>query len=57
MLLKGSGIRDTATYGKNAGQSGWKLQNIADKVVELGILNHISATSIVTVQKKMNSSS
>jgi Homeodomain-like domain len=39
-----------------AGQSRWKLQLIADSVVELGILNHISATSVATVLKKTNSS-
>jgi transposase len=39
-----------------AGQSRWKLQLIADSVVELGILDHISATSVATVLKKTNSS-
>jgi len=38
------------------GQSSWKLQTIADKVVESGILDHISATSVATVLKKMKSS-
>src|SRR3954465_8706809 len=35
-----------------AGQSRWKLQLIADRVVELGILNHLSSTSVATVLKK-----
>jgi len=35
-----------------AGQSRWKLQLIADKVVEMGILDHLSATSVATVLKK-----
>jgi hypothetical protein len=39
-----------------AGQSSWKLHTIADKVVELGIVDHISATSVATVLKKMRSS-
>jgi transposase len=39
-----------------AGQSRWKLQLLADRVVELGILDHISATSVATVLKKMKSS-
>jgi hypothetical protein len=39
-----------------AGQSRWKLQLVADKVVELGILDHLSATSVATVLKKTNSS-
>jgi hypothetical protein len=39
-----------------AGQSSWKLQTIADKAVELGILDHISVTSVATVLKKMKSS-
>jgi hypothetical protein len=38
------------------GQSRWKLQLVADKVVELGILDHISVTSVATVLKKMKSS-
>ncbi|HEX8676637.1 MAG TPA: hypothetical protein VF700_05420 [Segetibacter sp.] len=39
-----------------AGQSHWKLQTIADKVVELGIMEHISHTSVGTVLKKVRSS-
>jgi hypothetical protein len=39
-----------------AGQSRWKLQLIADRVVELSILEHISATSVATVLKKTRSS-
>ena len=39
-----------------AGQSRWKLQAIADKVVELGVLEHLSHTSVATVLKKMRSS-
>jgi hypothetical protein len=39
-----------------AGQSSWKLQSIADKVVQLGILDHLSVTSVATVLKKMSSS-
>src|SRR3954453_12982839 len=39
-----------------AGQSRWKLQLIADRVVELGIVDHISSTSVATVLKKTNSS-
>jgi transposase len=39
-----------------AGQRRWKLQLIADRVVELGILDHLSATSVATVLKKTNSS-
>ena len=35
-----------------AGQHRWKLQTIADKVVQLGILDQISATSVATVLKK-----
>ena len=35
------------------GQSRWKLQAIADKVIELGIIKHISHTSVATVLKKM----
>lgn len=38
------------------GQSSWKLQSIADRVVELGVLECISHTSIGTVLKKMRSS-
>jgi transposase len=36
-----------------AGQSRWKLQAIADKLIELGIIEHISHTSVATVLKKM----
>jgi hypothetical protein len=39
-----------------AGQSRWKLQLIADRVVALGILDHLSATSVATVLKKTRSS-
>jgi len=39
-----------------AGQSRWKLQLIADRVVELGIVDHLSSTSVATVLKKTNSS-
>src|SRR3954467_8777565 len=35
-----------------AGQCRWKLQLIADRVVEVGILDHISVTSVATVLKK-----
>src|SRR3954462_11349642 len=35
-----------------AGQSRWKLQLVADKVVELGILDHLSATRVATGLKK-----
>jgi hypothetical protein len=35
-----------------AGQSRWKLQLIADRLVELGNLDHFSATSVATVLKK-----
>lgn len=38
-----------------AGQSHWKLQSIADKVVELGVIEHICATSVGTVLKKTRS--
>ena len=38
------------------GQSRWKLQSIADKIVELGVIEHISHTSVGTVLKKMKSS-
>lgn len=34
------------------GQSRWKLQSIADKVVELGVVEHLSHTSVGTVLKK-----
>jgi transposase len=37
-----------------AGQSRWKLQLIADRVVELGIIDQISSTSVATVLKKTN---
>ena len=36
-----------------AGQSRWKLQAIADKVVELGVVKQLSHTSVATVLKKM----
>lgn len=36
-----------------AGQSRWKLQAIADKVVEMGVLEQLSHTSVGTVLKKM----
>lgn len=36
-----------------AGQSRWKLQTIADRMVELGIIEHISHTSVGTVLKKV----
>lgn len=39
-----------------AGQSRWKLQAIADKVVELGVIKQLSHTSVATVLKKMRSS-
>jgi len=39
-----------------AGQSRWKLQLIADRIVELGIVDHLSATSVATVLKKTRSS-
>lgn len=35
-----------------AGQSRWKLQSIADKIVELGVIEHLSHTSVGTVLKK-----
>ncbi|MBD0366089.1 MAG: helix-turn-helix domain-containing protein [Flavisolibacter sp.] len=38
------------------GQSRWKLQSIADRVVELGVVEHLSHTSVATVLKKMKSS-
>lgn len=38
------------------GQSRWKLQSIADKVVELGVIEHLSHTSVGTVLKKTRSS-
>lgn len=39
-----------------AGQSRWKLQAIADRVVELGVIEQLSHTSAGTVLKKMKSS-
>ena len=39
-----------------AGQSRWKLQTIADKVVEPGVIEHLSHTSVGIVLKKMRSS-
>jgi hypothetical protein len=39
-----------------AGQSRWKLQSIADRVVELGVIEQLSHTSVATVLKKMRSS-
>jgi Homeodomain-like domain len=39
-----------------AGQSRWKLQAIADRVVELGVIEHICASSVGTVLKKTRSS-
>lgn len=39
-----------------AGQSPWKLQAIADRVVELGVIEQLSHTSVATVLKKMRSS-
>lgn len=39
-----------------AGQSRWKLQAIADRVVELGVIEQLSHTSVATVLKKMRSS-
>jgi len=39
-----------------AGQSRWKLQAIADRVVELGVIEQLSHTSVGTVLKKMRSS-
>jgi len=38
------------------GQSRWKLQSIADRVVELGVVEHLSHTSVATVLKKTKSS-
>ena len=38
------------------GQSRWKLQSIADRVVELGVVEHLSHTSVGTVLKKTKSS-
>lgn len=39
-----------------AGQSRWKLQSIADKIIELGVIEHICATSVGTILKKTRSS-
>lgn len=39
-----------------AGQSRWKLQSIADKIIELGVIEHICATSVGCVLKKTRSS-
>lgn len=39
-----------------AGESRWKLQAIADRLVELGVVESLSHTSVATVLKKMNSS-
>ena len=38
------------------GQSRWKLQSIAERVVELGVVEHLSHTSVATVLKKTKSS-
>ena len=38
-----------------AGQSRWKLQAIADRIVELGIMEHISSVSVGVVLKKTRS--
>lgn len=38
------------------GQSRWKLQSIADRVIELGVVEHLSHTSVATVLKKTKSS-
>lgn len=38
------------------GQSRWKLQSIADRVIELGVVEHLSHTSVGTVLKKTKSS-
>ena len=37
------------------GQSRWKLQAIADRIVELGIMEHISSVSVGVVLKKTRS--
>ena len=37
------------------GQSCWKLQTIADRIVALGLVEHLSHTSVATVLKKMRS--
>lgn len=39
-----------------AGESRWKLQAIAERLVELGVVESLSHTSVATVLKKMNSS-
>lgn len=39
-----------------AGESRWKLQAIADRLVELQVVESLSHTSVATVLKKMNSS-
>lgn len=39
-----------------AGESRWKLQAIADRLVELQVVETLSHTSVATVLKKMNSS-
>jgi hypothetical protein len=39
-----------------AGESRWKLQAIADRVVELQVVESLSHTSVATVLKKTNSS-
>lgn len=38
------------------GESRWKLQAIADRLVELQVVEKLSHTSVATVLKKMNSS-
>lgn len=38
------------------GESRWKLQAIADRLVELQVVESLSHTSVATVLKKMNSS-
>lgn len=38
------------------GQSRWKLQAIADKVIEMGVVEHLSSVSVGTVLKKTKSS-
>lgn len=38
-----------------AGESRWKLQAIADRLVELQVVETLSHTSVATVLKKMNS--
>ena len=39
-----------------AGESRWKLQAVADRLVELQVVESLSHTSVATVLKKMNSS-